>query len=681
MSAVRTVTSLLAVPPGLSRILVILGSRVRAAFPALLFGLRLWAAVCLALFVAFKLELENPSWAGTTAALVCQPVLGASLRKGWFRLIGTMVGAVTAVALSAAFVNSRAGFLIGLAIWGGLCAFVATLLRNFAAYAAALAGFTTAIIAVDQLGAIGGANGDAFNFALARATEISTGIVCAGLVLATTDLGGTRRRLASLIAQLTAEIMDGLRHSLQIAGPVQADSRPVRRALLSRVSGLETVSDQAAGEIATLPFRPRLLQAAADGLTEAIIAWRSVSSYLEGAPKGEAEAVPVRKRLECLPPIAASDDPAVFRRALWNTARSLVAMPAETPSLRLLADRTASGLLGLDRGMTGVQALGNPASVPGPRRIARLRVPDVLPALINATRAFLTVGVASLFWIWTAWPGGGNFIVFATIAVTMFAPQEDAAYASVRSFTVGSALTAIVAAVIAFMLLPQLSTFAGLCAALGLVLVPFAAMMTQSWQPVMFTAATANFVPLLSPANLMTYDPGRYYNSAVAILAGVGLGMLAFRLVPPMPPEARARRLLALTLRDLRRLARGRLRLGETEWKALVYGRLSAMPGSVDRLQSARLAATLSLGTDMIRLRRSAQRFGLNPLLGEAMAAIDAGDSAATIQALHRFDAELAAVPEGQPGANPRLRARGTVLSAINSLRQFAPYFDTRVPR
>ena len=66
---------------------------LNAASPALVFGLRLWASVCLALFVAFWLELDNPFWAGTSAAIVCQPQLGASLRKGWFRMIGTVVGA------------------------------------------------------------------------------------------------------------------------------------------------------------------------------------------------------------------------------------------------------------------------------------------------------------------------------------------------------------------------------------------------------------------------------------------------------------------------------------------------------------------------------------------------------------------------------------------------------------
>ena len=66
----------------------------RAAGPPLLFGLRLWASVCLALYIAFWLELDNAHWAGTSAAIVCQPHLGASLRKGWYRLIGSLVGAV-----------------------------------------------------------------------------------------------------------------------------------------------------------------------------------------------------------------------------------------------------------------------------------------------------------------------------------------------------------------------------------------------------------------------------------------------------------------------------------------------------------------------------------------------------------------------------------------------------------
>ncbi len=54
----------------------------QSAGPPLLFALRLWASVCLALYVAFWLELDNAFWAGTSAAIVCQPQLGAYCARG-----------------------------------------------------------------------------------------------------------------------------------------------------------------------------------------------------------------------------------------------------------------------------------------------------------------------------------------------------------------------------------------------------------------------------------------------------------------------------------------------------------------------------------------------------------------------------------------------------------------------
>ena len=55
---------------------------------ALLFGLRLWASVSLALYVAFWLELDNPFWAGTSAAIVCQPQLRGEQDHHFIRIIG-----------------------------------------------------------------------------------------------------------------------------------------------------------------------------------------------------------------------------------------------------------------------------------------------------------------------------------------------------------------------------------------------------------------------------------------------------------------------------------------------------------------------------------------------------------------------------------------------------------------
>ena len=217
-----------------------LANASRAAGPPLLFGLRLWVSVCLALYVAFWLELDDAYWAGTTAALVCQPQLGASLRKGWFRMVGTVVGAVAIVVLTACFPQNRVAFLAGLALWGAGCAFVATILRNSFALAAQLAGITAAIIAGNELGAVGGANGDAFMLAVIRCTEICIGIVSAGVVLAGTDFGRGQRRLATLIAGISTEVMRRfVGTTLALAGPELPETQPMRQELLRRLIALE----------------------------------------------------------------------------------------------------------------------------------------------------------------------------------------------------------------------------------------------------------------------------------------------------------------------------------------------------------------------------------------------------------------------------------------------------------
>jgi uncharacterized membrane protein YccC len=662
-------------------------SWLRAALPALLYGVRLWAAVCLALYIAFALELDNPSWAGTSAAIVCQPVLGASLRKGWFRLVGTVIGAVAAVVLTACFPSSRAGFLIGLAFWGAVCALMATLLRNFASYAAALSGYTAAIIASDELGSVGGVNGDAFNLAVTRGTEIGIGIVCAGLVLTMTDVGGARQRLATLLRAISADIAGGFMQALWLSGPAQTESRIVRRAIIPRVSALDAVIDQAAGEISNLPFRPRALQIAADGLFAALSAWRSVANHLELFPQAAGDAALVR---DCLAPVLRDpaeiadpsvwqDDPIAMRAAILKSVRSLVRLQARTPRMRMLCDRTAEGLLALSRAINGVLILDHPWMTQTQGRVARLRVPDILPALTNGVRAFLTIGAAELLWIGTAWPSGASFIIFATIAITLFAPQEDAAYTMAFWFTIGTALTAVCAAVVAFALLPLQSGFASFCLVLGLVLVPAGALSSRPWHQVLFVALEANFIPLLAPSNPEVYDPIQFYNEALGILAGVGFALLGMRLLPPMAPPMRARRLLALTLRDLRRLTRGRLPRSSVDWEGRIHGRMSAIAESVDTLQGARLGSAVTVGTEIIRLRHIARRFGVTASLEAVLQAIAAGNSNAAIAALDDFDRTLAALPDEAPGARVRLRARGTIRSMGDSLTRHAPYFDAKV--
>jgi uncharacterized membrane protein YccC len=660
----------------------LLADGLRAAGPPLLFGLRLWASACLALYVAFWLELDNAYWAGTTAAIVCQPHLGASLRKGWFRMIGTVVGAVAIVVLTACFPQDRAAFLVSLALWGAGCALVATLLRNFAAYSAALAGYTVAIIASDQLGAVGGLNGQAFTLAVTRASEICIGIVCAGVVLTWTDFGGAPRRLATLFAAFSAEITGRFSGNLSPAGLEFPDTQPVRRELMRRVIALDPVIDEALGESAQLRYHSPILQRAVHGLLAASAGWRTVAVHLMRLPyeqaRREADILlqTLPQELRAAPvqgePGRWITDPVGLRQMCEAAARALVALPAGTPSLRLLVDRAAEALAGMSHALDGLALL---VDAPVPRRGGfRLRVPDWLPALVNAGRAFVAIGAVELFWIVTAWPNGAGAIEFAAIVVILLSPRADQAYAAAVSFIAGIGLATAFAAIITFAVLPNTETFAAFSLAIGLIMVPAGALIAQPWQTAMFTALAAfGFISLVAPANPMSYDTQQFYNSALAIIAGAGAGALSFRLLPPLSPAFRTRRLLELTLRDLHRLAMGPIPHTPDDWEQRMYSRFSALPDAAQPLQRSLLLAALSVGTEIIQLRRIARRLELGAALDGALEALARGQSAITTARLSHLDQVLAA----RSGASPAVPgARGLILAISEALTQHASYFD-----
>jgi uncharacterized membrane protein YccC len=659
----------------------------RAAGPPLLFGLRLWASVCLALYVAFWLELDNAYWAGTSAAIVCQPQLGASLRKGWYRMIGTVVGAVAIVVLTACFPQNRAAFMVGLALWGAACALVATVLRNFAAYAAALAGYTAAIIASDQLGATGGPNGDAFMLAITRVSEIWIGIVCAGVVLAGTDFGGARRQLAAVFAAVSAEIVDGFGSTLTQGGLTASDTQqPVRRELIRKVVALDPVVDEAVGESSTLRYHSPVLQGAVEGLLAALRAWRIVAVRLTRLPdrlaREQADAVlrnippQLRSAARLGGPAPWMADPESMRGLCSAGARTLIAMPAGTPSLRLLTDQTARVLTGLMRALDALALLIGKADPPADGRRARLHVADWLPAFVNAGRTFAAISAAEIFWIVTAWPNGAFAITFTAIVVILLAPRADAAYALALGFSVGVGIGTVGAAIIEFAALPTVETFLGFSIMIGLYLIPVGAGGAQPWQTAIFIGMTYQFVPLLAPANQMTYDTVQFYNSALAIAAGSAAGALSFRLLPPLSPAFRTRRLLALTLRGLRRLAANPARWAREDWEGRMHSRIAALPDAAEPLQRSQIMTALSVGSEIINLRRIAPQLGLGAELDATLADLAQGHSAAATARFAGLDRRLAALAESGPQAFLALRTRAMVLLVRDALVQHGAYFD-----
>ena len=547
--------------------------------------------------------------------MVFQPHLGASLRKGWYRMIGTIVGGIAAVVLTACFPQDRAAFLAGLALWCAACTLIATILRNFLAHAAQLAGVTAAIIAGNELGATGGPNGEAFTLAVTRCTEISIGIVCAGIVLAGTDFGRADRRLATRIVAIATEIIGRFAAVLALTAPELVETQPVRQELTRRVCELGSSVEEAIGESSQLRQNSPVLQAAVDGLLKALASWRIIAVHFAQVPHDQAqqqaaivsEAVPneLRPGFKSGEAAAWLGKPVALRHIFEQGAAALNALSADAPSLRLLADQTAEVLAGVSRALNGLALLVGDFARPVPRRGGvRLHVPDWLPPLIDAARVVVAIGAVELFWIVTAWPNGAFAITFAAIGTILFASRGDLAYPATMSFAIGIFLTAALAAIIGFAVLPMLTSFAGFSLAIGLVLVPAGAGMAQSWRTPMFIAIAAFFCFLLAPTNQMSYDTQQFYNAAAATVAGSSSAALSCSGCCRCCLRRRAPgRLLNFTLRDLRRLATGKIPQASEGWEGRVYSRLSVLPDSAAPLQRSQLLAALSVGCEIIRLR------------------------------------------------------------------------------
>src|SRR5260221_10600917 len=115
------------------------------------FALRIWAAMMVALYAAFWLQLESASSAAVTVAILAQPTRGQAYQKAVYRVLATIIGVVGSFVIAGLFPQSRSLFVIGFAAWIGLCVYAGGLLDGNRAYSGILSGYTVALVAVTQI--------------------------------------------------------------------------------------------------------------------------------------------------------------------------------------------------------------------------------------------------------------------------------------------------------------------------------------------------------------------------------------------------------------------------------------------------------------------------------------------------------------------------------------------------
>ncbi|WP_371347302.1 FUSC family protein [Ancylobacter sp. IITR112] len=627
-----------------------------------MFGLRLAASVCLALYITYYLELQNAFWAATTAAIVCQPNLGASLQKGRFRAIGTIIGGVAMVALLALFPQQRDALLFSLALWCGLCGVAVVLLRNFAAYAASLAGITAVIIFADSLADPGGA----FFLAVIRVGEICIGIASAGLVMVLTDFGAARKQLAGTLRHTAGQVAAGFLATLEQPGETP-EHAAARRAVAQSLGPLQAQIDAAVGESSYLRSRAGNLQRMMDGLVGALVGWRNAAAHLALHPEDLApireQLVPLLRRVD---PARLERAPRQWRRTAEEVAGALHALPAADPASRIAVDaarEVVAGLIGLTDTIVLLIELESPRRA-APRR--PFVTADLLPALLNGARVFLAVLVTSVFWVESAWPNGAFAIVFATVGTLVFGSFGDQARAFAKDYAIGAAAMVVLGGVLYFAVLPGLSTFAGLLAVLAPLFVCLGMMQAGTWHNVAFLGMSIASLPLLGVGNPISYDAAAYFNLALAIVSGTVIGVLFFVVMPTIDPQHRARRLVALSVRDLRRLARDEGPGDAARWTARLTRRAEALPPQAAPEQAGSLTGLLAMGQAVLQLKALPDCPVAAPALRRALDALAGGRLDVVRNALEDIqnmgDAGPAGLPEDSPFRTVKIRAAVDVL-------------------
>ena len=606
-----------------------------SATPALLHGLRLTASVCLALYVAFWLQLDNAHWAGTSAAIVAQPALGASVRKGRFRAIGSIVGGILVVLLTAAFPQDHVGFLLGLTLWAVICGVLTAILHNFAGYAAALAGYTAVLVFA---GIIEDPQG-VFLVAVWRVTEIIIGISSAVIVHSLTDFGDARFRLGQAVSEVGKAIAAGVGQTLR-AGQEDQGLRTSRRALIGRVTALDVTIDEAMGEPSHLRHRHAQLQVVLESFFVALSAWRALANHLTVMPAHRREALvsPVLPSMAALADQAWLSNPQAIRELCCAGDQLVAGRPTADLSSRVLNDGLRRIFQAFKAISNGLLVISTPGMQWNVRHRARIYVPDPLPGMLDALRIVIALAVVELFWVATSWPDAPTMMIFTAIGVVLFARQTDAAYSSALEFAFGCGLAAALAALLLLAILPAIhGGFFALSTALAVLLLPLGALSAGSWHKAVFVAAVTNLVPVLAIENETNYSAARLFNVALAVLAGTAVPVLFFRLLPPLSPERRVQRLLMLTLRDLRALLVARRRFSQESWLGLLSQRLAAMPGQATLEEEAELLAALSVGQASIALLEVIPTSPVRGALDRALECLAAANPAEARHALVRF--------------------------------------------
>ena len=579
------------------------------------FAIKIFGAAVLALFLALWIDLPHPYWSVSTVFITSQLLAGATRSKALYRVYGTLLGALAAVVLVPNLINAPELLTLAIALWVSVCLYFSLLDRTPKSYILMLGGYTTAFIgfpAVAEPASI-------FDTAVARAEEITIGILCASVAASIV----LPQSVAPLVkCRLDQWFRDMCGWSASVLGRFGTND--------SQVKPLRLACDAIALDALLTPLRYDMSGTERSAEAMAILGQdmlmflpvvSAIADRIETSQRTRALPVEVQRSLNDMAAWVASGtidpfvadqlrrtvadvDPVFDQEPQWTDlmVASLAAHLKDFIDLRQDAGTLQRHIVD---GTPVKEALAFRYSA----RARSIRHRDHGIALLSAISAFLAILLASAIWIATGWSDGSSAPMLAAVGCSLFAAQDDPA-PRIIDLANSAIIGAVGAAAYLFAVLPAATSFEMLALALAPGLFACGLLMTQPRTALIGMGTAVIGFTLLALQDSYSGDFMSFADTAIAVIAGIWIAAIVTRLVRSVEGAWSARRLRRINRTSLAEVALQQdcpdgLQLAALmlDRVGLIVPRLAALPPN-DAEWTAELLHEVQVGIDLVELLR-----------------------------------------------------------------------------
>ncbi|MDF7650209.1 FUSC family protein [Pantoea sp. Acro-805] len=549
---------------------------VKATGPQWRYALRNAIAMCLALTIAYGLQLDEPYWAMTSAAVVSFPTVGGAISKSLGRIVGSLLGATAALLIAGHTLNEPWLFAFFMSAWLAFCTWIANHYQNNVAYAFSLAGYTAAIIAFSSVNITDVTQ--LWDITQARVCEVISGILCAGLmmmILPSTSDGNT---LMTSLRQMHARLLD---HAVLLLQQSSTDNvRTAHENVISQILTMNLLRIQAfwshyryrrQNNVLNYVLHQQLrLTSVLSSLRRMLLNWpdappelyRAIQQLLHELAQPQCDKYRLALILRSVTPQATGD----FRqRAFVQRLRYFCWV-----------------YLNVNRWIRLIERADADTRFQPPYAPSLARESDSAEASWSALRTFSVIMLGCAFWIGTQWDVGAAALTLTAIACVLYssAPSPSGSvslllktllWLSVFSFLLQYGLMVQISALWQFMLLlfPLLLT-------LQLFKLQ---QKTRAGMWGQFIVFMGSFIAVTNPPD---WDYQSFLNDNLAKVCGVLLAWMAFQVLRPSSDARRSRRHIRALRHAFLDQLRRHPRLSESHFESQIYHHISQLSQSRD---------------------------------------------------------------------------------------------------